>query len=525
MLNPKFGRVVFALGAGVVLLGGAVRALADDFVTRVNRAYEPISTSRRSDLVLLPLAAKMDPVPREIPDLIQAALLPASSSEFAPAKAWAAKPAQQAVLKALADLSKENDWRQAKAFAQGYGVEAATPELVRAGLYTELGDPPTLAGAQFKYLGALDTIGILVNVEATARAADGRPNDAIDVLTDWAFFSRSMADRQFFKEAAWGLRSLAYAYHRIRDIAYTDMRGSRSLDTTRLLQQVTRLSADKYLDVNRMTFPIADRAGAEQMVARVFEPRGRVKEDVFGPSMARLGSTDHPLRLFSESAKWRQEAQGQYDWEYTNKTVAGVYDDWQNRWVFDWFDSRQLLPTVWSKSQDSMGGLAVLKATTPDLSELAHLRQVARVESVGTRHALALVGTTYLNKSFPPQLSAIRPRWVAELDDDPYNPNTRDRKGKPPLEYFVPRRDTPKDDRGDPTPYEMSIVTDDPAHPLVLRLIDDTFVLYSFGSDNAKNFARRTQNTSTVVQGADFLLFPPVVSLHRQHLIDLGKLK
>ena len=59
------------------------------------------------------------------------------------------------------------------AFGQLYGVEGVDIEMIAAGLYTDLGDPPTLAGARIGYMPMLDRLAILVNVEATRLAAEG----------------------------------------------------------------------------------------------------------------------------------------------------------------------------------------------------------------------------------------------------------------------------------------------------------------------------------------------------------------
>jgi hypothetical protein len=498
----------------------------EGFVAQANANYVPIPAQRRSDLVILPLAAKMAPPPAVVATHEQAVITPADVPSFAGAAQWATAPEQQAVLKALREVTKETDWRRAHAFALPYGADAAPPELVRLGLYTDLGDPPTLAAARHLYLPALDRIGILVNVEATRLAGEGKPSDAIDTLTDWAFFCRSMCDREFFAEATWGLRNLADALHRIRDVAYEDMIGRRVLDQVRLLSQLQRIARDGYLDLERMTFPRGDRLGAEQMLARVYIPRAGVDARIFGTAMAKLGAGSRPLRIFSETASWRDRAAMQVDYFVMTEKIRGVYDDWADRWKFAWFDRRHNLKPVWN-TIETPDAYAVLTATTPDMSLLGQQRQIVRVEAAGTRAGLGVVGATYARQSFPPQLSAIRPRWVPVLDDDPYNPTARDiNPPQPqPLEYFVPMRDTPRNARGEPEPYVMDVVTTDPAHPLTLRMTDDTFVIYSWGSDNAKNFARRTQNTHEVVQGADYLLWPPVWSLQRKNLRDLGRLK
>lgn len=511
----------------LAMLALALPAFADDFVSRVNDVYASTPTARRSDLVILPLLAQTTPPPVETATLEQAALLPSDAASFKSLSDWAGAAPQQAVVKALRDLSQETDWRQAAAFAQPYGSDAIPPALVRAGLYTELGDPPTLAAARHLYLPALDRAAMIANVHATRLQGEGKPGEAIDALTDWAYFCRSMCDRQFHEEAAWGLRHLAQAFARIRDVAYVDMRAGeadRKIQPARLIEQIRRLSGDDYLDITRMTFPIGDRAGTEQMIARVYVPRGRVDEKLFGPSMARLGSSEHPLRIFSETAQWRDSAGMQSDWFKTSAAAAGVYDDWAGRWNFDFFDPHHANITEWQK-MGSGPSFSVVRATTPDMATLFDLRQIAKVEGVGTRTALAALGTFYSRNSLPPQLSAVRPRYVQSLDDDPFNPSTRNVGGKPPLEYFVPMRDTPRNARGDMEPYAMDVVTSDPSHPLSLRMTDDTFVMYSWGSDFAKNFAKRTQNTAQRVEGADYLIWPPILSLERTHRLTIGSLK
>jgi len=94
----------------------------------------------------------------------------------------------------------------------------------------------------------------------------------------------------------------------------------------------------------------------------------------------------------------------------------------------------------------------------------------------------------------------------------------------PPLQFMVPMRDQDRRPNENPTPLEMEVVTQQ-GQNFAVRLRDDTFLLYSFGSDNGRNFARRIQNTASIVQGADYLIFPPIKSLYRQHLIDVGELR
>ena len=129
----------------------------------------------------------------------------------------------------------------------------------------------------------------------------------------------------------------------------------------------------------------------------------------------------------------------------------------------------------------------------------------------------------YANKTLAPTIASIRPKWLKQLDADPFNPN-RARGNQPPLEFFVPIRDQPRGEREEAKPHEVNVFVPGGANFLV-RFKDDQFILYSVGRDGAKNWASRVQNTWELATGADYLIWPPVLSLYRQHLIDTGALK
>jgi hypothetical protein len=89
----------------------------------------------------------------------------------------------------------------------------------------------------------------------------------------------------------------------------------------------------------------------------------------------------------------------------------------------------------------------------------------------------------------------------------------------------VPIRDTRLQfgDRETPQPHDMNIVT--PNANFSRRIGEDQFVLYSVGGNGGKDWARQIQNTAENAAGADYLIWPPIVSLQRQHLIERGQLK
>ncbi|MFA6046125.1 MAG: hypothetical protein WC718_14165, partial [Phycisphaerales bacterium] len=427
----------------VALSGIAAAAQADDFVSQANRLYADISPNRRSDVVVLPVVAKMDAPPRSLSSLDLAAITPASSGVFKEFAAWASSSKQQDVLTALATVTKAKDWRDAYAFGQPYGADDITPDLVRAKLYTELGDPATLAGAQFLYLPALDKVMWLVNAEATRLAADGKPNDAIDVLINGVFFCRQISDREFAKESLWGMQHASQLLERIRDVAYVaSLSTDQKLKEDVLITQINRLDEKSgYLDISRIHFPRADRIAGQQVLERVYSPSGELNERVFAPTLARLGATDHPLRLFSEAARWKTVASQQTTKSLNQDKLNGMFDDWASRWTIEWLDPRNRLPTVYSQFGADRSKMAAVNASVWDEAALFDARQIFRVESAGTRTALSVLGVEMVRKSFPPQIQAIRPRFMEALDVDPYNPN-RANGARPPLEYFVPMRDT-----------------------------------------------------------------------------------
>lgn len=510
----------------VGVIGLATPALADDFVSQANKLYGDIAPNRRSDVVLLPAVAKMDAPPRSVTSLDVAAITPASSAAFKEMSDWAASPNQQGVLKALESVTNEGDWRDAFAFGQPYGADDITPELVRAKLYTELGDPPTLAGAQFLYLPALDRVMWLVNIQATRLAADGKPNDAIDLLIRGVFFARQMADRQFARESLWGMKYAAQMLERVRDVAYVaSLSPDPKLQDASLLAEVKRLDESTgYLDISRIGFPKADRIAGEQVLARVFGKQDGVDTRVFAMTLANIGASDHPLRLFSEMSRWNGVAASQAPGGENKAKLEGIYDDWESRWTLEWLDSRNRLPTVYSQFGAQRPTMAAVNACVWDESALFDARQIFRVELAGTRTGLAVLGVELIRKNLPPQIQAIRPRFMESMDVDPYNPD-RARGARPPLEYFVPMRDTPRNADGSKEPYRIDIVPSDPRNAFARTFKDDTFVLYSWGSNNDKDFAKRVQNTPARADGADYLLWPPMMSLYRQHLLDQGQLK
>lgn len=514
--------VIPAVLAAFVGLAAPSVARADEFTDRANSMYVSIPRERRSDLILLPALASIQPPPASAATLEQAVVMPADASGFEAAATWAKASQQAAVLQALKTITTERDWRKAMVFALPYGAEGVAPEMIAARLYVELGDPQTLAAAQLYYLEKLDIMKLLVMVEATRLAAEGKPSEAIDLLTSLVMFGRQMSDRNMVAEAAWGMNAMAHAYERIRDIAYVDSREGKKLDLSRLRAQIDALSTTGgFLDIGRITLPAGDMDGVDQIVARVYAGGNNIDPRVFAGTLARLGATKHPLRLFSEEARWRNAGANQANKVDAERVARGIRADWQRRWGLPKHD--RLLRTSTVASSLDREKYAAIEASLKDYAPLFDLRTRVEVESNGTRQALALVGHWYTTKILPVTISACRPLWIERLEIDPLNDNLRD-GNRPPFEYFVPIRDARREPGKQPEPLEVSIFSP-PRERFGLRLRDDVFVMYSIGTDLRNNFARRIQNTTERVEGADYLIWPPTVSLYRQHLRDMGEIK
>ncbi|MCW5767768.1 MAG: hypothetical protein KIT19_03725 [Phycisphaeraceae bacterium] len=505
-----------------ITLAAPVVALADDFVNRVNQPFRAIRTELRSDSVLLPVIARMAAPPVGVDRLDRARIIPAGSQSWAAAETWAQGDSQQAVLRAIHQVTQEPDYRIAFGFGQPYGAQGVPASQIRDRLYTDLGDPPLLSAARHHYLPAFERVACLVNVEATRLAAAGDPNAAIDLLIDWVFFCRQIADREFAVEVIWAMQEMSRSFERVRDVAYVDsLASSPTLSADRMKAVIDRLEERGFLGIERIALPLADTIGAEQVIARVYVERAGINKATFGSTLARLGSSDRPLRLFGEAAKWDVIADRQKTWFDIRDTLTKITNDWTSRWMLDAFDPRMTQAFEY-RSLDASS--SVIQATVPDLSEIFALRQVLRTEAVATRHALAVYCAKVSGGQWPPTLAAVRPIWIQQLEIDPFNPR-RERGARPPLEYFVPIRDTRSQfgDREVPRPHDISIVT---SGQNFSRQIDDSqFILYSVGGNGGKDWARRVQNTADNIANADYLAWPPILSLQRQHMADSGQLK
>lgn len=513
----------------VAALAAAPVFAADTYVERANRLYADIATNLRSDTIILPALADLERPPSSVDTVQKAELITVRSPAWPEAARWAEGSTQQAALTALREVTKGEDFRRSFAFGQPYGIEGVPIDLIRARLYTELGDPPTLAGARHLYLARFDQLSCLVNVEATRLAAAGSVTEAGDLLISLIGFGRQVADRQFYRESEWGFTTMMATLERLRDVLYADFRSAdRKATPEWLLKAIERLDEDRgIMAVGRIKFPQADYIAGQQVIDRVFVPRGGVDPARFGPTMAKLGASEYPLRLLGESARWRRAAATHADQIDTTDALNGAFNDFANRWPLPAFDRRMAQPFAYRAYRAAGSRFAVIEATLPDMSALFDLRRQLRVEAIGTRLSLAHLGRFYAQRAFAPSVEAVRPAWLRAMEPDPYKvPSVRG--DAPPMEFFVPIRDIrrPLGPRETPQPHEMNIVIPERGENFNVNLGQDQFIVYSVGSDNADNAAARIQNTTQVIEaGADYLIWPPVLSLYRQRLVEKGEIQ
>lgn len=514
--------VLRALLVAIVALA-ALPALGQNRVADVNALYDTIRPDDRSDRILLPKVAQMAPPPPGVDTLAKARLQFVGSQVWDAASAWAEAPAQQAVLETLDRVTAETDYRIAMAFGQPYGVDQLEDiDLIEAGLYTELdvAGSPILAGARFLYLDKLEWVGCLVHVEATRRAGRGDLAGALDVIGDWIFLSRQIADREFAKEMTTGMAWLIDGLERSRDIVYADAHADRVLAADpailagfidRLVER-TRDGQQAYIGIERLTFPRADLIAAQQLTETVLDNSGATAS--FGSTMAALASGKRPLRRFAEIPRWTELASDQIGLDAELAMLNGVYNDMLSRWdIHDPADPRMDQPFQLARYNQLHA--VVVAVTMKPLEQLFDLMQTLRTEVVGTRQSLALMAYSYRYGAFAPKISSVRPVWLVELAPDPLL--TPDRGLRPPMEYFVPGRDTPG-----PT-HTMNIVMGDGVN-FSKNFDDSEFIVYSVGTDEQRNWATDVQNTMEVVFGADYLIWPPQISLVREELRRRGEL-
>jgi hypothetical protein len=525
--DRRYIRPLVLVLVSILALALPAAAQPADYVGQVNGRFARIQPNKRSDLVLLPALAAMEAPPAPARDVREVMLIGPGSSGWNELEAWATGAPQKAVLRALSDITAEEDYRKAMVFAQGYGVEAvaAYPEIISAGLYTELGEPPTLAAARHGYLEKMTAAEILAQIEATRLSAAGDAPGAIEVLFDILYVGRQMVDRPFAIEKKWGGAVMARALERIRDVAFQDFHAEKHSLTAEKCKEIAERLEPKadYVSGERVTLPEGDIIAAEEILRRVLVQGGGTNPETFAIVMARIGAADRPLRLLSESAYWERVRERHAGWTESMDTLrgrtgdAGLAGDWAKRWSLTPFDPINRSPSEFSRLSKSRH--AVLALVLAGIDDLFPLRQIVRTEIAGTRTSIAVYGWSLQNGGALPAepLVAIVPTFVPAVDTDPYSSARR------ALGYFVPMRDTGKGPRGQLLDYVVNIYPGDGLPSFRMPARDNNFIVFSVGPDDDSTRASDITQADPTLEG-DYLLWPPLVAVVRKHLADTGKL-
>lgn len=513
--------------------GGSAWAQGGDFIARANAKGRAISTEQRADLVLLPALAAMAEPPASVSVLEDGRPTPAmlvgpGARGWDEAQAWAADGPQQAAIEALDRITKDASFLSSMVFAQPYGIDGVPVDLVRAGLYTELGDPPLLAMADIRYLPKMTDLAILAHVEATRRLEAGEPARALDVLIDLLHLGRMMADREFFEEVAWGYRVMIDAAIRVRDVAFVDAsQSSPGLTHEALGEAIGRLDLGRrgFVLIERLRLPEGDYIAGQQVLDRIFEPRGATNER-FATTMSALTTNDRPLRRFSDAGLWAQLRAVHADGLDTRRALDNVYNDWAQLWTQDDFAPAQKLIREYDRVNPVT--LGVVRVVMPELSGLFNERRILRAEVVGTRASLGVLAYKARLRTLPVALAALRPQILPDaVEVDPFGP-IRDARGRPlvsEMKYLVPRRDIKPDVRLGHQPLPIDVIMLNQRNFGIRVGIDaDEFMIWSVGPDSDDDTARRVRENTRSAYDGDYLVWPPVISLYREFLQGQGEL-
>ena len=499
---------------GVAALALVCAASADEFTDRLNAAYQGLADSKRAETIIMPALGNM----QEPPGILlgradRVLLLTTSSPAWASATNWSTADPQQAVLEALATITQEGNPRRAMRFALPYGINGVSTAWVRKELHAELGDPPTIAAVQMGYLNRMQWLESLVHIEATRLAGESEYEQAMEIVFDLAMLGRMIADRQLAQEVQWGLNASRTAMMRLRDLAYVDSQEHSVLNGEFIKDIIARIDMERGMfRLDRLRLPVGDQVAAEQMASRVFGRSGAPDQSVFPTAMAELAATSRPLRLFSESGRWKDAAENHASKSQTDATISGIYSDWAIRWDADTFDPTFRTPSAYDQLDAAQ--YAMVKEIVSDLDELFVLRRELDAELVGTRVALAVRALIIEAGGMPSSLALVRPRYVSDLGVDPYNPNRR-AGNMPEMKFFVPVRDTVQNQL-----HTMSVVPANRTN-FSVRLDDEQFVLYSLGGNEFDDRATVVSD-SGLEQAGDYLIWPPVLGLLREYLDDTG---
>ena len=513
--------VVAVLAAAIA--APATTASADVYVDRINAYLREFDASRHVDNTLREGLVGMDANPiatlnRHYYELL---LIGPGRSGWDTAAAWANAEPQRKALEAMKQATANTSHRSHGVLGQPYGTIAVGFEFVADNFYTELGDPPLLARAQFFYLDHIRNGLDLLFVEARRLEEDGQIRAAADTALRSVHLARIVAERELFAEVEFGMMQMQVGLELLRDIVYTDSRQPRPrLTATDASELAAALNErNSFVAIDRIRFPRGQRQAGEQLVGTIYTGARRdpPNPDRFAAIMSLISEPARPLRRFSARANWQNVADEQTTAEIARRNVVNVFEGWANRWTFTFTDPILSEPSDFARMNKQQNAVAVAVAEGGE--RLFQIRRRLATELRGTRLAIALHAVSLTTGgSIPPSAASARPQFIDEIPDDPFatRPNVK-------FEFYVPSRVRRADAD---LLYRVSVYPRSPEIPSGDRLFPDfqvpfganDYILYSVGVDGERNAAREATQAHPEYRAGDFVIWPPTVAMLRTYL-------
>lgn len=461
-----FGGVLVGLAGAVVSVGVPASALGQggsasstaastpsavagaSWLNKANDTTKATPGTESADALLFGPLSAVETAPAGAGSIDAASLLGPKSPDWARAKAWTEGAAQ---VKALEALTAATDTKKKYLITLPYGSAGVDAAWVKAGIVVELPKDSMLAGARYRYLGALERLFALASVDATRLAESGKGDKALTRCVEWVRLAKMVAERESVTERVWAMRQMILATERMRDIAYA----FRDAMSPEVCRNASDELDERLVQVRRLSIPSVERFAAEQLIEATIAEKGAVNPGKFAATMARLKAGERSLSNFGAAAWYRELAAGHAGWFDTKDQLAKVYGGWTNRWAIqNLHDDLLQIPSDYAKMDKAK--FALIDAATRDIEQMQALRLELMTSLAGTRVSLGVVGYERKEKRWPPNVSAIAPNYVRALDPDPYGYDKRF-KNLNAFKFKVPIRDDPKREREEPKPHEMTV--------------------------------------------------------------------
>lgn len=416
-----------------VIFTSASIAAADEWVDRANEAAGLVKGNISVEAELFPAVAAMDelPISERGPVLILGSMyMSPDSPDWSALAAWAGEAPQTAVLEAL---NRIGDPEQRWMVSVPFGRDAVDASWAEKDLCITLGGDGMLAGAQYNYLDALSTVHLLVTVEANRLLAAGEGDKGLERYAELLWLYRSIADRQTIAEKRWAMTLMIQTCGQMRDLAYRALHSEGM--TGPGIAKVVASFEERELYIMRVRPPEMTRLIVEQLIERTLGGDGGA--GAFAVAMARATTSDRPIMLFNESAKWRDAAGEHASAQETMNQADMVVGDYKTRWGFPFWDPLLGLPTDFQKMDHRR--FAAVVALTGETAGLLPLRRQLVAELAGTRCALAGAGYQIARERPASELVNLQPTFIPSLNrnDDAYSYNEGEKEFNE-LVYFVP---------------------------------------------------------------------------------------